>query len=263
MSSSTRRGRARVGEPPARACAHRRRTSPIAGPPKGGFTLVEVLVALLLGLFLVHAGLDALARLDAARRRISARTDALVALRVSRHVLRRETRHGVAGIDWVAGGDSISIRAFRGAAVVCGPAGAPTEIVVSYRGDRAPDPTKDSVLLVTGEGARTVRALVGTAAAPTPCAMLDTVGAALWRLDAPVLASVVAAKLFERGSYHVSGAALRYERGPGGRQPLTPEVLAPSSGWAGLGGWMALLLVPADTLGGPSWRGLVATPPVS
>ena len=231
--------------------------------PIDGFTVVEVLVALLLGLLLVHAGLDALARLDAARRRIAARTDALVALRVSRHVLRRETRHGVAGIDWRAGGDSLSLRAFRGAAVVCGLDQGPADIVVSYRGDRAPDPTKDSVLLVTDEGERTTRALAGTAPASTTCTALDTLGAAVWRLDAAPPEGIVAAKLFERGSYYVSGAALRYRRGPGGRQPLTPETLAPSSGWAELGSWLALELVPADTLGGPAWRGLVAMAPAT
>jgi prepilin-type N-terminal cleavage/methylation domain-containing protein len=241
-----------------RACGPRGLQLPVRGGR--GFTLVEVLIALLLSLFLVHAALDALWRLDAARKRISARTDALVALRVSRHVLRRETRHGIEGTDWVAGGDSLSIRAFRGAAVVCGPDPASTDIVVSYRGDRAPDPTKDSVLLVSAAGARTVRALVGTAAASTPCAVLDSAGAAVWRLEVPPPRDVVAAKLFERGSYHMSGAALRYRRGPGGRQPLTPEVLAATSGWAELGGWLRLELVPADTLGGAPWRGLVATP---
>ena len=226
-----------------------------------GFTLVEVLVALLLGLFLVHAGLDALRRLDAARTRISARTDALVALRVGRHVLRRETRHGFAGTDWVADGDSLSIRAFRGAALVCGSGQDPTDLVVSYRGDRAPDPTKDSVVLVTPRGTRTVHALVGSAVATSRCVLLDSAGAAVWTLEPPAPEDVVAAKLFERGSYHVSGAALRYRRGPGGRQPLTPEVLAASSGWAGSGGWLRLDLVPADTLGGPPWSGLVAPPP--
>ena len=254
VSAAARAGCDRGGEAPALE----RAVSRISG-----FTLVEVLVALLLSLLLVHLGLDTLRHLDAARRRISGRTDALVALRVSRHVLRRETRHGVAGADWVAAGDSLSIRAFRGAAVVCGPDSAPGDIVVSYRGDRAPDPTKDSVLLVSADGTRSVRALVGTAAASTPCTVLDSAGGAVWRLDAPVSESVVAAKLFERGSYHVSGAALRYRRGPGGRQPLTPEVLASTSGWGGLGGWLALELVPADTLGGPPWRGLVAPPPAS
>ena len=250
----------------ARTCRERADEVPAKPRPRRpvrGFTLVETLIALLLGLFLVHAGLDALRRVDAARERIAARTDALVALRVSRHVLRRETRHAVAGADWSVGGDSLSLRAFRGAAVVCGLGGAPTDILVSYRGDRAPDPTKDSILLLTPEGRSSVHALVGTAATTAPCAALDSADAALWTLDAPVGEDVVAAKLFERGSYHLSGSALRYRRGPGGRQPLTPEVLAATSGWTGLGGWLALQLVPADTLGGPPWRGLVATPPVS
>ena len=45
----------------------------------------------------------------------------------------------------------------------------------------------------------------------------------LWTIDPPVPGALVA-RIFERGSYHVSGGALRYRRGMGGRQPLTLDV---------------------------------------
>ena len=45
-----------------------------------------------------------------------------------------------------------------------------------------------------------------------------------WRLGAAP-ADPVLLRLFETGSYHLSGGALRYRRGSGGRQPLTAAVL--------------------------------------
>jgi hypothetical protein len=215
-------------------------------------------VALLLGLLVVHLGLDTLARLDAARARITARTDALVALRVGRHVLRREARHGVMGADWEAAGDSLSIRAFRGVALVCESDSASASLVVSFVGDRQPDPSKDSVLVVTADGQRSIHALLRAVAAPGACSRLEPEGAAAWQLDAPAPTGAVAGKLFERGSYHLSGSALRYRRGAGGRQPLTPEVWSPATRWAVDENRVGVELVPLDTLAGPPWRGLVA-----
>ena len=223
-----------------------------------GFSLPEILVALLLGLLVVHLGLDSLTRLDAARARIVARTDALVALRVGRHVLRREMRHGLMGADWEVGGDSLSIRAFRGVALVCRNDSSTAGLVVSYVGDRTPDPGKDSVVLVTAEGRRAVRALVGTAAAPIPCAALDAAETAMWQLDVAAPAGTVAAKLFEHGFYYFSGAALRYRRGGSGRQPLTPEVWSPSTGFSVSAERVGVELFPRDTLAGAPWRGLVS-----
>jgi hypothetical protein len=223
-----------------------------------GFSLPEILVALLLGLLVVHLGLDSLTRLNAARERIAARTDALVALRVGRHVLRREMRHGLMGTDWEVGGDSISIRAFRGAALVCRNDSTDARLVVSYAGDRAPDPTKDSVLLLTAEGRGEVRALEATAPPPVPCVGLDTAGAASFHLDDGAPRGIVALKLFERGSYHLSDAALRYRRGASGRQPLTPEVWSAATGWMASEAWVGVELFPLDSQAGEPWRGLLS-----
>jgi hypothetical protein len=223
-----------------------------------GFSLPEILVALLLGLLVVHLGLDSLARLDRARERIAARTDALVALRVSRHVLRRELRQGIKGTDWEIDGDSLSIRAFRGAALVCGHDSTAAELVVSFVGDREPDPAKDSLLLLTVEGDQAVRALVATTAPAGACAALDAAAATAWRLDAPAPEGTVAAKLFERGSYHLSGSALRYRRGAGGRQPLTPEVWSSATRWTTSPGRLGVELVPRDSLAGAPWSGVLS-----
>jgi prepilin-type N-terminal cleavage/methylation domain-containing protein len=225
-------------------------------PARSGFSLPEVLVALVLGLFLAHLGLESLSRLQAARARIAARTDALVALRVGRHVLRSELRHGVAGSDWSVDGDSVWIRAFRGAAVVCESAPSSASLTVSYSGDRVPDPTKDSLVLFDATGASEVRALVGTAAATTPC---DGPGrAARWFLDRGASPGAVVAKLFEHGSYHLTDAALRYRRGASGRQPLTPEVWSAATGWTVSGNRVGVMLVPRDRAAGPAFGGFLA-----
>lgn len=223
---------------------------------RSGVSLPEVLVALLLGLLIVHLALESLTRMEAARRRLASRTDALVALRVGRHVLRRELRHGQAGTDWGVGGDSLWIRAFRGVALVCTVDSSTASLVVSYTGDRAPDPTKDSLVLFDALGTPEVRALAGTSAAPSGCGGPGT--EARWLLDRAAPRGVAVAKLFEHGSYHVANAALRYRRGAAGRQPLTPEVWDAATGLTLSPDRVGLEIFPRDTAAGPAWSGFLA-----
>jgi hypothetical protein len=190
------------------------------------------------------------------QRRFDARTDALVAARVARHVLRHELSLGSPGLDWSVDADSLPIRAFRGTALVCPLQSASAELRVWYRGDRSPDPTKDSLLLIDGVGRREVRALTAVYAEAEPCSG-DVRPVNTWRLDAAVPPGVVIARLFERGSYHVSTAALRYRRGDSGRQPLTPEVWSEASEWTRVDGALRLVVVPRDSLGGRPWQGFL------
>jgi hypothetical protein len=223
---------------------------------RAGTSVIEAVVALLVGLLVIQLGLSTLARFRSAQRELGERADALVALRVGRHVLRRELRHGRPGSDWVAAHDSLALRAFRGAAVVCASDTTSAQIVVAYRGERAPDPAKDSVLLLGANGATLARALVGTGVAPTPCVGPGAGAAARWALDQPAPGGTVAAKIFERGSYYLTGAALRYRRGASGRQPLTPEALSAATAWDVAGGRLGVALVPARS--GAPWRGFLA-----
>jgi hypothetical protein len=216
----------------------------------------EALVALLLGFLVAQLALTSLARLSELRARLALRGDVLVALRVSRHVLRREMRHGLGGVDWGVGGDSLWLRAFRGAAVVCANDTASATLLVSYAGDRAPDPTKDSLLLFDAAGSREVRALIGTSAAARPCS--GPGAPAIWRLDRSAAADVVVGKLFERGSYHLVDAALRYRRGASGRQPLTPEAWDTASAWVVSGHRVGVELVPRGGVAGAAWAGFLA-----
>ena len=231
---------------------------PHGSSARGGVSVPEALVALLLGFFVVHFAFDTLARVTSVQARLAARSDGLVALRVARYVLRRELRHGRPGRDWSFVDDSLSVRAFRGTALVCPSDSAATELVVAYRGDRGADPTKDSVLLFTAAGESVVRALVSAGSAPPPCAVGPVGSLATWRLDDDAPAKIVLARLFERGSYHLSGSALRYRRGLSGRQPLTPEVWSGATRWTRSGSRLGVDLLPRDADGGRPWSGFLA-----
>jgi len=188
-----------------------------------GVTLVEVLISLLLGMAVVSMGWRLLARQSTVAAKLVHRMEVLAARRVTAIVLGRELRAGVSGRDWAAPeGDSLAIRAFRGWALICGEGPGSGMLIVSFRGGRAPNPVKDSLLLLTASGWRRAN-LVDRKPSTHPCRQDDEGGAELWMIDPPISGGLVA-RLFERGSYHVSGGALRYRRGFGGRQPLTAAV---------------------------------------
>lgn len=187
-----------------------------------GTSVVEAVVALLLGLFLIHLGLTTVEELRARQVDASRRVDALTATRVTRTVLRGELDRG-GPADWTVDADSIRLRAFRGTGVVCGVDTSGLELRVAFVGDRLPEPTKDSVELTTADGSLLRHALQSAAPSASPCPMVEA-GESTWRwiLSGPASPDVVLARLYESGSYHLSGSAFRYRRGAGGRQPLTP-----------------------------------------
>ena len=200
-------------------------------------------MSLLLGLALVGLGWRVLSRQRLVARRLVHQMDVLSARRVAATVLGRDLRRGVAGRDWPdPAGDSLPLRAFRGWGLSCGAASArPSSIVVAYRGERSPSPVKDSVLML-GAGGWMPADLVGRArGAGAPCSDGLDFQSEVWQVDPPVSGSVVL--VFERGSYHLAGGALRYRRGKGGRQPLTREVFVGASGIGGSGGRVVLMLV--------------------
>lgn len=187
--------------------------------------MVEALVALILGLALLHLGLTTLHRLDRYEDRASRRQDALLSARVVSTVLRRELALGDPSVDWSVAGDSLVLRAFRGAGVVCSVSGPNRSVTVAFSGDRVPDASKDSVEVTTASGAVLIVPLQAVRSRTEACAR-SSPGEAVqeWVVDSVLPADAVIARPFESGSYHLSGAALRYRIGFGGRQPLTPEV---------------------------------------
>ena len=220
-----------------------------------GVSLPEALVAMVVGMLVLQLALATMSRLRAQQQGLTARAGVLAFVRVARHVVAAELRRAGPGAPGAAvSADTLGVRAFRGTAAVC-PGGETDEFAVSYRGDRQPDPAKDSVLLITHAGVQTTRKLVRVAGGPAACG--TAAATSLWRLDAPAPEGTVLARLFERGAYHLAGSALRYRVGASGRQPLTPEVArTPPSRWIRGSGALHLELL-LEGAGAPQSRTLL------
>ncbi len=196
-----------------------------------GATLLELVVALTVAsVVLAPAGTAVVAQIASARRAAADVADG-EALRSASLLLAAETRWlGPADVDAAADAvDSLSMRAFRGIAVIC--ERADSDLWAAVWATRAPDPSKDSLLWVQADGLETASAVTFVGVAPPPgsgCASaLSADSAAVYRLrvsPVPAAAKLGAlAELFEHGVYSVSAGALRYRRGGGGRQPVTDQ----------------------------------------
>lgn len=175
-------------------------------------TLTGLLSALVVGICTAQLRL-ARATADRAVITEAARTTAIVLAGEARRMTREDVR--------AFSGDSVSIRAFRGVAIPCSTGS--DGVVVRYSGDRLPDAGKDSVLVITDAGSAAL-ALLGSSAVSAACTAHAGESIMEWRLDGTV-ASASVMLVFESGSYHLSGRALRYRIGAAGRQPLTAEAL--------------------------------------
>jgi len=191
-----------------------------------GHSLVELMVALLLLGLLGSAALGLLSSGLRLVRRSTDATEAGNATRFAARLLRSEIEILVAADSRGFDTDSSRQRVFRGAGIVCGVVGATA--AVRWVGLRNPDPAKDSALALTSSG-ETVRAVLAAASPSTPpCSARP--GEALLELDVTGgLRPGDVVLVFETGTWHLSGSALRYARGAGGRQPLTPTVFVDDS----------------------------------
>ena len=217
------------------------RTDPTSGSPcidlvpvgkewEGGFTLVEMLVVMVLTGLLLGSAFSLLASVSGSVAQGMERWDRLEAVRTVWVAVERELRPGLADRDWrVTTGGVLELRAFRGFARICGPAGEPGVFPAAWHGDRLPVPQRDSVLVLGQDGGwrggsltRWTEAQVGCN--PTPGEREGWVSWSGAGGEPPVLV-----RLFERGAYSFHQGAFRYERGYTGRQPLTPELFGPGS----------------------------------
>ena len=208
--------------------------------------MLEALLVLTLLAFVVPGLWTVVSRHRVAAGRISARAEALEGVRTISWLIPRELAMGAEGVDWTASAETLSLRAFRGFAVIDSIWTTTGEIPVCYAGVRAPDPRKDSVLILGASGHWTSAELTNRIETDSLCHGTGVGGEAeLWQLD-PAPPSGLVLRLFERGSYHWSDGALRYRRGEGGRQPLTTEIfesgafLSPAEG-AAVFGWKVQL----------------------
>lgn len=210
--------------------------------PARGYGLPEALLALALGgiagtgLMAAVAGSARVARLHAEH------VAEAELLRVARTAIAAELRFLDPAADLRAvAADSLPLRALRGIGVVCAREG--DALLVRYRGLRDPEPAKDSVLVV-GMGPIPPAQLEHSEAVQEGCPTRPGETIRRWIAGDPPPAGALLL-LFESGSYHLAGGALRYRRGAGGRQPITEErldddasgfrALDPPAGWTGRG----------------------------
>lgn len=188
---------------------------------RSGTSLIEMIAAMTLSSFVlaVMAGI-CVAQMRLART-IAERAVATESARTVSSVLTGEARRMIVADVIASSHDSLAIRAFRGLGLPCGVTAA--GVLVRYTGDRMPDTTKDSVLIVTSPG-ESPTVLQQSVPAPGQCPSLPGEVILEWRTGhaLPLTAVLLA---FESGSYHLSSGAFRYRTGAGGRQPLTPDVL--------------------------------------
>ncbi len=226
-----------------------------------GASLLETLVALLVGLLLLHLVLRIVGAASAAVEVGATRSDRLTTVRMARW--RAAADAWAAGPEGLrAGGDSLALRAVRGGLVGCGLGDGVWSALAE--GARHPDPDKDSVQLLQPGGAWSVHALEALVPPGADCSSGSGGRPVGLVLDPPPSAPPVAGRYFERGSYHLADGALRWRRGDGGRQPLTPEVLERSrAGDVGMEAgavWLRFRPVPArragagGTAAGRMWR---------
>jgi hypothetical protein len=185
--------------------------------------VVEILVALVLLFTVLASARSVFARQGITGQAVADWREITDTWAITRTVLEEDVRAGSPGRDsWVGGGDSISLRVFRGLGVVCRPEAAGSELIVGARGLRVADPAKDSVLALGVDGRWHLAALTNRRPEPdSACAVAPGGRVEEWAIEPPVPASVIL-RFFERGAYHLSDGALRYRSGRGGRQPLTP-----------------------------------------
>jgi hypothetical protein len=155
-------------------------------------------------------------------RTAAGQSERLGATRTTAALLAIEMRPLVPGHDGLAvAQDSASFRVFRGRGIVC--AVTASHASMRYRGWRAPDPAKDSLLVLASALPERAVPIASASAVPLPACM-PLPGEQTYNVAPPtgLLAGDVVL-VFERGAYHLSGAALRYRRGAGGRQPVTGD----------------------------------------
>jgi len=183
---------------------------------------VELLVALTLGGWILGGVVVFLIGSVRWADRVSDRAEALELARTVWMILDAEVRPGIPGRDWTLTSErALELRAYRGVARVCGQ--EDNRWAVAHRGLRAPDPDRDSVLVLGMDGGWRAADLEGSWAGGGSCALDPGEEARLMRWSGSGDVDPVLVRVFERGRYSLEDGSFRYRRGAGGRQPLTPD----------------------------------------
>jgi prepilin-type N-terminal cleavage/methylation domain-containing protein len=190
---------------------------------RGGFSLAELAAVMAITSILAGLLLGILVAQQRLAREAARRVAAADAVRVSAHVLAGEAARMTPRDVRAVAPDSLAVRAFRGTATPCDESTG--ELVVRYGGDRAPNPGKDSVLVISpGAPERAVALTASRAALSSGCAPREGEVPMVWQLE-PSTPAPSLLLLFESGVYYLAGGALRYRLGAEGRQPVSAELL--------------------------------------
>lgn len=214
---------------------------------RAGWLLVEMVVALTMG----AVALGSLATLLSAgvrwTRSLSDQAEALEVVRTIWVVIEDEIRAGRADRDWLVDGrGALLLRSFQGVAPTCD-YDSTSGWKVAHRGRRSPDLIRDSILLLGLDGSWRSIALESSVLSEG-CDLGPGESAYRWGWSDSGGSQPVLARTFETGSYHLADGAFRYQRGAGGRQPLTAERLSDLSGFRRVGDGLE---VTVDLTGGP------------
>lgn len=227
-----------------------------------GISVLETLFVLILLAAVAQGGWTVLAQYRKAASDVAERAEGLETVRTIAWLLPEEVSGGRPEEDWWAsGGDSLALRAFRGVGLVKGGEVGGDELRVCFRGIRSPNADKDSVLLLGKDGRWRAHELLGRVRAEDECPGLGGGWEEVWTLS-PDPGDAILGRVYERGSYHLVNGALRYRRGEGGRQPLTPErlksgrLVLPDGEGAGLS-WEVALARARSGADSSIWRGRV------
>lgn len=183
-----------------------------------GFTLLELLLGLAGAAAITTALVGLLVTQLRVARAVNRQVADAAAVRTVDAVLRGELGHTYAVDLRGSSRDSLAMRFFRAAGPVCATDGM--DLHTRLLGDRAPDATKDSVLVIREDGSEVTALLV--AAARTSACTTSAPGEN-WRLRITPSARGMWVMVYESGGYHLTSGALRYRIGREGRQPLTDE----------------------------------------
>jgi hypothetical protein len=224
-------------------------------PPQGA-SVMEAILSILVLSVLVPGAWSVVVRHHTGALGAAERAEALETVRTSAWLLREELSGGAPEQDWWLGEDTVALRAFRALGLVREGSVTGQDLRACVRGVRMPNPEKDSVLILGADGLWRGHELERRVRSGGECPEWEGAWEERWTV-APEPTHPLLGRIFERGSYHFADGALRYRRGSGGRQPLTPERIGEGRlrAWDGGFRWELGIREAPGRSPGLEWRG--------